>query len=673
MDFTLNRIVEQFQSGRFAAQVAAANAPIHREESVAVTLYVTEGYAQDVSDWLEDNDADPRNIGIDYIEAYVPVSLLSQASAQEGVFTIRTIVPPQTTQGAVVSEGAALHGALAWHDAGYRGQGVKIGIIDFGFEGFRSLMGTELPASVQARCYTDIGVFTSNLADCDNMEVGGHGTAVTELVFDIAPDATYYVASASLSWGDLRNIVHWMAAQGVDVINTSRDYGSYGLHDGTSVHSDDPIKSVEIAVAGGAVWVTSAGNGGTSTGGWFGDFSDKDSDGLMEFSGSDETNRFHSSSRPGDSIYVSLVWDDSWDRPTRDLDLCLLTDGGDIIECSEYPQTGATGQQPGESIFHKVTREGNYNLEVRHSSGSAPKWVSIFSFLDLEHNTGGNYTIGSPAVSRNPGLLAVGAANWWDPHAIQPSSSRGPTRDGRTKPDITGATGVSSSVYESGFGGTSASSPYVAGLAALVKQRFSHYSPQRIALYLKENAEPRPAADPFLGPSAHPNNTWGYGFARLPHARTPTATPTFTPTATPTFTPTATPTFTPTATPTFTPTATPTFTPTATPTPTPTATPTFTPTVTATATPTPAPTLTPTALPTSTAAPEPTPMPIAQAEAQVPTPTAAALAPMSEEEVSGGGCGLPTGRTSAPSAAANLALLAAPLALCAALRRRRGA
>ncbi len=139
--------------------------------------------------------------------------------------------------------------------------------------------------------------------------------------------------------------------------------------------------------------------------------------------------------------------------------------------------------------------------------------------------------------------------------------------------------------------------------------------------------------------------------------------PTPTPTATPTFTPTMTPT--PTATPTFTPTFTPTMTPMPTATPTPTFTPTMTPMPTATPTPTP--------LPTSTAAPEPTPVPIALAEAQVPTPTAAAPATASEEEVSGGGCGLPTGRTSAPSAAADLALLAAPLALAAALRRRRDA
>ena len=63
MDFNLIRIVEQFQTGQFTALALAANAPIHREESVAVTLYVTEGYAQDVWDWLEEYGAEPRNIG----------------------------------------------------------------------------------------------------------------------------------------------------------------------------------------------------------------------------------------------------------------------------------------------------------------------------------------------------------------------------------------------------------------------------------------------------------------------------------------------------------------------------------------------------------------------------------------------------------------------------------
>ena len=213
MDSNLNRIIEQVETGQFTAQAAAANAPIHREESVAVTLYITEGYAQDVWNWLEDNGASPRNIGVDYIEAYIPVSLLAEASQQEGVISIRTIIPAQPAQGTVVSDGVALHGAAAWHTAGLKGQGVKIGVIDSGFEGFASLMGTELPASVEARCYTDIGVFSSRLEDCENDEV--HGTAVTEAAFDIAPEATYYIATPGGSHGDIVTAVDWMIDHGV--------------------------------------------------------------------------------------------------------------------------------------------------------------------------------------------------------------------------------------------------------------------------------------------------------------------------------------------------------------------------------------------------------------------------------------------------------------------------
>ena len=166
MDSNLNRIVQQVESGQSTAQAAAANAPIHREESVAVTLYVTEGYDQDVWDWLEENGGDPRNIGVDYIEAYVPVSLLAEASQQEGIIGIRTIVPPQPAQGALVSEGVAAHGAHLWHAAGFTGQGVKIGIIDAGYDSYHSLAGSELPSNVQVLCFTEIGRSSSDIRDC---------------------------------------------------------------------------------------------------------------------------------------------------------------------------------------------------------------------------------------------------------------------------------------------------------------------------------------------------------------------------------------------------------------------------------------------------------------------------------------------------------------------------
>ena len=117
-------------------------------------------------------------------------------------------------------------------------------------------------------------------------------------------------------------------------------------------------------------------------------------------------------------------------------------------------------------------------------------------------------SIGNPASSASPGMLAAGAANWATPETIESFSSQGPTTDGRTKPDIVGTDrGDSVSYGAGGFAGTSQASPHVAGLAALVLQRFPAFTPSQVVSYLKTNALPRGAA---------PNNTWGYGLAHLP-------------------------------------------------------------------------------------------------------------------------------------------------------------
>ena len=56
---------------------------------------------------------------------------------------------------------------------------------------------------------------------------------------------------------------------------------------------------------------------------------------------------------------------------------------------------------------------------------------------------------------------------------------------------------------------------HVTGLAALVKQRYPNNTPQQVADYLRDSADPRPVADDPLG-RIDPNNTWGHGFAMLP-------------------------------------------------------------------------------------------------------------------------------------------------------------
>ncbi len=417
-----------------------------------------------------------------------------------------------------------------------------MGIIDVGFEGFRSLMGTELPASVEARCYTDVGVFTSSLTNC---EVDSkHGSAVTEAVFDIAPEATYYIAHP-MSWGDLKSTVEWMVDHDVDVINMSMTWSWEGPGDGTSPYTSGAIRSVDTAIAGGITWVNSAGN--YTQGTWFGPFTNSNSNSWHEFSPGDECNNILELEAE-DKFTVQLRWNDTWGGAARDLDLYLIppTPGGsffatDAVAVSENEQSGDAAHIPFEWLEYTVVSAGVYCLAVSHNRGTAPSWIQLQArkVPSLEHHTI-HHSIGNPAESRNPGLLAVGAAgrnysldNPFDTNIIEPFSSQGPAPDGRIKPDIVGADAGQSVTYRSErnpdgyFFGTSQASPHVAGLAALVKQRFPEKSPQQLAQYLKNNAEARGAV---------PNNIWGHGFARLPasDASTPTPSPTPEPTATPT-------------------------------------------------------------------------------------------------------------------------------------------
>ena len=524
----LDQLVAGVEAGEASAEDAAGDTAIHQDQSVAVTIHLS-GNMADVVTFLEDNGGDPRNAGEDYIEAYVPVTLLGSLSEQPGVIRVREIVLPEPDYGPITSQGVLAHLTTAWQNAGYSGRGIKVGIIDVGFEDFGSLMGTELPATVAARCYTDVGVFTQNLSDCEVRS--SHGTAVAEAVMDIAPQVSLYIARPS-SGADLQATADWMVSEGVSVINRSVSSSFDGPGDGTSPNSISPLKTVDRAVDGGITWVNSAGNYAQQT--WFlrGRYSDPDRDGLVNFTERDEGITI--SLEAGDRITVQLRWDDSWRGATRNFDLGLWNNAArDYVVVGADPQSGGAGHDPYERLTYLVPEGagGSYALFVEHVSGSVPDWIQLIVFGDVSHiqHYTRNGSITSPGESANSGMLAVGATPWYYPHTIEHYSSRGPTPDERAKPDIVGADCGASATYPEKvesrpgcwFSGTSQAAPHVAGLAALVRQRFPDYTPEQIADYLKENAQQREEAD-F-------NNTWGHGFAQLPQlevAPPPGPTPT---------------------------------------------------------------------------------------------------------------------------------------------------
>ena len=510
MDSILNDLVEQVEGGIASSRSAASTAPVSDDESVAVSLFVEEEYVEAVRQYLDDNGASVRFAELDTIEAYVPVTLLGNVSQQEGVISVSTIIPPQAAQETLTSPAVALHGADFWHLAGVKGEGMKIGIIDIGFLGFQDLMGLELPPEerVHALCFTDLGTLSSDIDDCEIES--DHGSAVTEAAYDIAPDATYYIANPA-SWGDLRFATIWMASEGVDVINHSVGWLWTGPGDGSSIIRTSPLNTVHLAVANDITWVNAAGNNATST--WSGAYSDPDGNDVHNFTDTDECNDVLLGA--DERFIAQLRWDDVWGAPTKDIDLYLTNqDTGERVAGSdsfqpEYPI-------PLEVFAFRSEEKAVYCLSVTIYDGEAPDWIQVQAFRgqDLEHATASG-SIATPAESSNPGLLAVGASRVYQPSALEDFSSQGPvTPDVDTiKPDVVGANRAYSVVYGGSFLGTSQAAPHVAGMAALAKELNPDSNAVQIANYIRANTVD-------LGEEG-PDYAWGYGFAVLPASDAP--------------------------------------------------------------------------------------------------------------------------------------------------------
>jgi hypothetical protein len=147
--------------------------------------------------------ADLPNAGL--ISAMVPYDKLDAVAALPWVSTLRPSLRPTVDIGAITTEGAALHKTDVANKNGLTGRGVKVGAISGDVDHLAdSVARGELPNNVQVLVR----------ADYDDDE----GTAMLEIVHDMAPDASLAYASTRDTTAEYVAAFRTLAAAGVDII-----------------------------------------------------------------------------------------------------------------------------------------------------------------------------------------------------------------------------------------------------------------------------------------------------------------------------------------------------------------------------------------------------------------------------------------------------------------------
>ncbi|MFD9965481.1 S8 family serine peptidase [Amycolatopsis sp. NPDC058986] len=424
-----------------------------------------------------------------------------------------------------VSEGDKTHGAdTARTKYGVDGSGIKVCVLSDGVDSLsKSQTAGELPT---------VDVLAGQKGS------GDEGTAMLEIVHDLAPNATLGFATAFTSEQSFADNIRALRNTGKCTVIV--DDVSYFDE---SPFQDGPVaQAVNDVTAAGALYFSSAGNSGNLTDGtsgyYEGDFRGASTTipgitGTPHNFDPNGTQVFDALSAGSLGKPVTLFWSDPWGKATSDYDLFILNSSGSVVASSENPQNGT--QNPYE-IASVPSSGSGYKVAVVKYSGEdrfialnviRGRFVdsgSLKAFSTAGVTSGHSAAKDAFSVAAAPAATAFGrpleqgdpanpagpypglftASSKWerfssdgqrhqfynaDGTAVTPgnvSSTGGTTR---AKPDITAADGVATSV--SGFQpfyGTSAAAPHAAAIAALLLSGKPTATPAEIRTALESSA-----------------------------------------------------------------------------------------------------------------------------------------------------------------------------------------
>ncbi len=377
---------------------------------------------------------------------------IAMASATVGALGVET---PVRTQG-IVGTGAT---ALGVDDTS--GRGLEIVVLDQGFG--RSVPARqgqgELPpdARLEQRSFDpERGIAGANAFGNPT----AHGEIVAQTVYDYAPAARYRFVNYHTP-EQFIEAVDWLIQRPPDIVVHANNFIE-GPFDGTS----PPARAVDRAAAAGILWVNSAGNYGTQH--WSGPWVDAQIDGDLDWPASEG-----SFERPqGSTTTFALSWDNPDGLEPSDLDLILERRTETAwVSLRESRGRQVDGNLASERILaFTAPATATYRLRVVHWGGPMPDGrLSLFSREVALRPFGGSPTSSIPTPGDAAGSLTIGAVDYRNA-AIKAYSSRGPTVDGRLKPELVAPTGtlVRGPLGPRGVGGTSNAAPNAAGAAAVL-------------------------------------------------------------------------------------------------------------------------------------------------------------------------------------------------------------
>jgi hypothetical protein len=427
------------------------------------------------------------------VRARVPIR---QVEALADLPEVRRISPRQDFRlytGTQTSQGDVAHAVASARTAhGIDGTGVKVGVLSDGVDSLAARQAThDLPPTCP-QTGACVQVVSGQAGS------GDEGTAMLEIVHDLAPGAQLYFATAFNGVASFAaNILTLKNTYGCDII-----VDDVGYFDEGAFQDDVIAQAVNTVTAGGALHFSSAGNSGrydaAASGTWEGDFVP-----TCWALGGSPAHSFDGqtcpASPPSDPLtastsVITLKWSDPLGGSANDYDLFRFDSTvSTILSFSAMTQNGnddpyerVNGANSGDRIVVTKYKGATRALRVDTNGGL----LDIATARAIYGHNGGESTISVAAAdvaSAGAGAFTGGAANpveyyssdgprrmFYNPNGTAITSGKvtfasGGGRD-LQKPDITAADDVTTTTPGFiPFRGTSAAAPHAAAIAALLK------------------------------------------------------------------------------------------------------------------------------------------------------------------------------------------------------------